>query len=324
MAWAKGPKSVEKGLRPASKQHGLARGAHQECPIGRQTVDAVSSLHSPCASVRVVPGKRTGLAAGRRSETPLNWLLGGVGGPCHCVVIMLTLTIARALGSRCLAGERADCARSSGGPGTYVTKPIRFCDMSAGTVENPLAPDANGFVRYRAFEGLNAAARQRLSRAAKSGELLPVRPGLYYRGVKTQYGMVPPRPIDVARAIWGERGIGPSGFSAAREWGLTSQIPTALHVATLWTVAEVKGIVQHSRKNQARHDLNWKEIALLELLRDMTVYVEAGWGSLAEKVLTAQQDGSVNLERIESALQTERRPTARRDFATLMGVMGGS
>jgi hypothetical protein len=136
--------------------------------------------------------------------------------------------------------------------------------------------------------------------------------------------MVPPHPIDVARAIWGKRGIGPSGFSAAREWGVTSQIPTALHVATLWTVAEVKGIIQHSRKNQARHDLNWKEIALLELLRDMTLYVETGWDSLAEKILTAQQDGSVDLERIESALQTERRPTARKDFATLMGVMGVS
>lgn len=84
--------------------------------------------------------------------------------------------------------------------------------------------------------GSSTAARKAASRAAQDGLLLPVRRGLYYRWRRTRYGVVAPRPDKVARAVLGTRGIGPAGYSAARAWGVTTQVPPRWHVATLRTV----------------------------------------------------------------------------------------
>lgn len=173
------------------------------------------------------------------------------------------------------------------------------------------------FVHVDRLPGSSTAARKAASRAVKDGLLLPVRRGLYYRGRRTRYGVTAPRADEVARAVLGTRGIGPAGYSAARTWGVTTQIPPVWHVATLRTVDPIAGVAQHDRRNLARADLNEKEIALLELLRSPEVYVEAGWGALVEKVRVALRAGEVSSDRLREAVPGEHNRAVRNNFARL-------
>lgn len=132
-----------------------------------------------------------------------------------------------------------------------------------------------------------------------------IRPGLYYRGAMTRYGMATPSIQEVVTAVLGREGVGPAGFSAARAWGVTTQVPATFHVATLKPVAAIAGVTQVSRRNLARMRLNQKEIALLELLRAPEVYVEGGWASLVAAVSDAQRAGLVNWENLLEVGTTE-------------------
>lgn len=174
------------------------------------------------------------------------------------------------------------------------------------------------FVHVNRLPGTATAARQAASRAARNGELLPVRRGLYYRGVKTRYGMTRPRAEEVAREVLGEEGSGPAGYSAAREWGVTTQVPSSFHIATLWTTDPIPGVTQHARRNKERAKLDAKEIALLELLRAADVYVEAGWGTLVERVRDALAKKEVREDALRAAVAGERNTVVRETFAKLM------
>ncbi len=105
--------------------------------------------------------------------------------------------------------------------------------------------------------------------------------------------MTHPRVDEVAWEVLGEIGSGPTGYSAAREWGVTTQIPALFHVATLWPTDPIVGVTQHSRRNRERATLTPKEIALLELLRAPDVCIEAGWGALVERVRDAFDQSKV-------------------------------
>lgn len=173
------------------------------------------------------------------------------------------------------------------------------------------------FVRVDRLPGSPAAARKAASRAVGEGLLLPVRRGLYYRGRRTRYGLTAPRADEVARAVLGTRGVGPAGYSAARAWGVTTQVPPVWHVATLRTVDPIDGVEQHERKNLARVDLNEKEIALLELLRAPEIYVEAGWGTLVRRVLAAARAGEIRGDLLRAAVPGEHNRAVRENFARL-------
>jgi hypothetical protein len=179
------------------------------------------------------------------------------------------------------------------------------------------ATPEKSFVRVDRLPGSSTAARKAASRAVKDGLLVPVRRGLYYRGRRTRYGVATPRADEIARAVLGVRGIGPAGYSAARAWGVTTQVPPVWHVATLRTVDPIDGVAQHERKNLARADLNEKEIALLELLRSPEVYVEAGWGALTAKVRAAVRAGEIRTDRLREAVPGEYNRAVRDNFARL-------
>lgn len=200
-----------------------------------------------------------------------------------------------------------------------VTFPVNFCDMSGISPTTAIrnAP-ARSFVHVNRLPGTATAARQAASRAARNGELIPIRRGLYYRGAKTRYGMTRPRIEDVAREVLGAAGSGPAGYSAAREWGVTTQVPSSFHVAALWTADPIEGVTQHSRSNRERVSLNVKEIALLELLRAPDVYVEAGWDTLVHKVRDAFASGEVAEDRLRVAAAGERNVTVRENFDKLL------
>ena len=201
-----------------------------------------------------------------------------------------------------------------------VTFPVNFRDMSmmspAAAIRS--APERS-FVHVNRLPGAASAARQAASRAARNGDLLPVRRGLYYRGAKTRYGMTRPRVEEVAREVLGEVGSGPAGYSAAREWGVTTQVPSSFHVATLWPTDPIPGVTQ---RNKERVRLNAKEIALLELLRAPDVYVEAGWGALVERVRDALAKKEVREDALRAAVAGERNIAVREGFAKLTADLG--
>lgn len=174
------------------------------------------------------------------------------------------------------------------------------------------------FIHVDELPGSAVAARQAASRAARHGELLRVRRGLYYRGAKTRYGLTPPRVEEVAREIFGDTGTGPTEHSAARAWGVTTQLPSSFHVATLWKVDPIEGVVQHSRRNKERARLSTKEIALLELMRAPEVYVESGWNTLVDKVHEAFAADEIHKDALLSAVKGERNSTVRTNFAKLL------
>lgn len=179
------------------------------------------------------------------------------------------------------------------------------------------ATPEKGFVRVANLPGTPAAARKAASRAARDGDLVPVRKGLYYRGRRTRYGMTRPRVEEVAREVLGTRGVGPAGYSAARAWGVTTQIPAVLEMSTLRTVDAVDGVTQALRRNLARVDLNEKEIALLELLRAPDVFVEAGWETLTGLVREALHAGEVREGALRAAVPGERHVAVRTNFERL-------
>lgn len=172
-------------------------------------------------------------------------------------------------------------------------------------------------IRLSDLPGSHTAARQAATRAVKAGLAVRAKPGVYIRVAQTEFGVVSPSPHDVAKAVFGSEGVGPACFSAAREWGVTTQIPTHLHIATLWPVAPIRGIVQHARKNRARLELNWREIALIELLRSPELYLESSWRTLAEKVERAVRGGEVSLPKIEHVALHERKPQLLRSLTRL-------
>ncbi len=173
------------------------------------------------------------------------------------------------------------------------------------------------FVRLEALPGADPARRKAVSRAVSAGDLINVRHGLYYRGAKTRYGMTGPSTVEVALEVLGRRGIGPAGFSAAREWSLTTQVPPALHIAVLKPAKDLPGITLSVRSNLDRVDLRYKEIALVELLRGPEIYVEAGWRSLVEAVAGAVAAREVRIGKVLAVAASERDVATRANAARL-------
>lgn len=173
------------------------------------------------------------------------------------------------------------------------------------------------FVRLKALPGTDAARRKAVSRAVEEGDLIKVRHGLYYRGAKTRYGMTGPSTVEVALEALGWKGVGPAGFSAAREWSLTTQVPPALHMAALKPAKDLPGIMLTVRSNLDRVGLKYKEIALLELLRDPEVYVEHGWAALVGAVAAASAAREVRIGKVLSVASSERDLATRTNAARL-------
>lgn len=177
---------------------------------------------------------------------------------------------------------------------------------------------ARSFVHASQLPGTPTAARQAASRAARSGDLIQIRRGLYYRGVNTRFGMTKPTVEEIAKEVLGTKGIGPAGYSAAREWGVSTQIPACFQVATLWTADPIAGITQHARRNKERLSLNFKEIALIELMRAPEVFVEAGWGVLVSKVRDSLALGEIVEKRLRVGVAGERGVAVRANFERLL------
>lgn len=183
------------------------------------------------------------------------------------------------------------------------------------------AVPARSFVRADSLPGSATTVRKALSRAAKDGVVVRVRPGVYYKGVATKYGMTTPSESETLKAVVGERGVGPAGYSAARSWGVTTQVPAVRELATLGSRRKLENVKLIARSNLSRVDLNELEIALLELLRDPERLVESGWSTLLEHVEAATAAGSIRPGLLRGAVPGESSRAVRHNFAKLEPVL---
>lgn len=180
------------------------------------------------------------------------------------------------------------------------------------------------FVRVDDLPGSRAAASCAVSRAHKAGDLIPVVKGLYFKGAKSRYGMTRPTAEQIAVQVLGPVGAGPVGVSAARTFGLTTQIPAEPAFSIAGPVPTVHGLKVSKRNNMRRRDLRWKEVALLELLRgDWEQTVDNGWNALVAAADDAVRSGGVRLEHVGDAVDGERSPAARMHFSHLVDDLRG-
>jgi hypothetical protein len=176
------------------------------------------------------------------------------------------------------------------------------------------------FVHVDHLPGSSAARSSAVSRAHKAGDLLPIRKGLYFKGVKTRYGMTRPSPEDIATEVLGTTGVGPTGFTAARALGLTTQVPSRPTLTVAGPVpTSVPGVRVSKRNNMLRRKLRYTEIALLELLRgDWEATVDGGWPTLVSAYDAAVQARKIRPALVADAIKSERSPAARRNFVMLV------
>ncbi|WP_142277530.1 hypothetical protein [Mycobacterium timonense] len=183
---------------------------------------------------------------------------------------------------------------------------------------------AVSFVLVDDLPGSRAAASCAVSRAHKAGDLVPVLKGLYFKGAKSRYGMSRPTAEQIAVQVLGPVGAGPAGVSAARTFGLTTQVPAEPTFSVAGPVPTVHGVKVSKRNNMRRRDLKWTEVALLELLRgDWEYTVDDGWDALVDAADQAVRDGRVRLQSVGDAVDGERSPAARKHFSHLIEDLRG-
>lgn len=185
-----------------------------------------------------------------------------------------------------------------------------------------------GFVHTNRLPGTAAAASSAVKRAHQRGDLVRIRKGLYFKGAKTRYGMTEPAAESVAAEILGGPGTGPTGFSAARAFGLTTQVPakpTMVVTITGAVPASVPGIKVSRRNNVKRLTLTALEIATVELLRgDWETTVDEGWTALVAAVGKAIAVGRLRWRMITAAAVGERSPALRHNLMRMSADLQAS
>jgi hypothetical protein len=157
------------------------------------------------------------------------------------------------------------------------------------------------------------AVEHALSRLAASGApIVRARKGLYFRGAKSRFGKIRPRPIDVALEVTRDGGAGPAGWSALRALGLTTQLPSMDEVAVVGAPPTgIDGIRFHVRRNASRLDLTFHEIAALEAIRAWPTHGDRDLGELDKAVRALVVDGRIRPGRLAKA--AIREPVRVRD-----------
>lgn len=173
------------------------------------------------------------------------------------------------------------------------------------------------FIRSSDISGSRSGIDTALSRLHADGELLRVRNGLYWKGVKSRFGSGRPDRASAAIAAAGGVGAGPTGWSATNLLGLSTQVPAEPEVAVAGPIPTFPGVRFHKRNNLARRDLNVMEIALLEALRLYPNYSEVSLSELKDRVHTLVADGKIRMDKLADAARTERSPRLRHNLALL-------
>ena len=177
---------------------------------------------------------------------------------------------------------------------------------------------------FRPSELGGNTAEQTLSRLARDpeSELVRATKGLYFKsGVPDPFfGKRKPAPIEIAKRVAAGRGVGPAGAFAAAYLGLTTQVAPRPALTVVGTPpAGVDGVDWQVRKNPARAQLNFAEVAVMEVLTLFPYGSEVEWDEVVDRVVELRNRKKVNLRQIQKAVAAERRkPALRRNFDRLL------
>ncbi len=144
--------------------------------------------------------------------------------------------------------------------------------------------------------------------------LVRVRRGLYWRSSGSKFGKDRPSPADIVIAVVGDRGgIGPSGWSASRDLGLTSQRPAIEEFATIGPPPTgIKGVRFRRRSNPKRANLRYYEIAALEVVGAWPAYVDGDWTDVVHAIKKRISDREIRPSVLLDAARFEPNLTAKR------------
>lgn len=164
--------------------------------------------------------------------------------------------------------------------------------------------DRRSFLRARDLPGSRPAVDSALSRLAADGELVRVQKGLYYR--PPPRGRRRPLPLEAGLEIGGP-GSGPAGISAARTFGLTTQVPGVEAVAVPGRAPADRAKVRFVSRSFTRRelDLNPYEVGLLEVLRDFDRISEEPFDQLVNIVERAVNANRIRVDRVRVAVADE-------------------
>ena len=169
------------------------------------------------------------------------------------------------------------------------------------------------------FDGPRGPVETALSRLNDHGDLLRVRKGLYFKGVRSRFGSGRPRVEDVVYKVCGTKGVGPTRWTASRTLGLSTQLPARHEFAVVGTPpTNFPDVRFHSRKNLARIDLNPLEIAVLETLRAWPTYSEASWEDVVKRVGELWDEEAIRPARLSKVAAREPSPRLRERMSALL------
>lgn len=171
--------------------------------------------------------------------------------------------------------------------------------------------------------GSPRAVESALSRLTAEGELVRVRRGTYWKPPPARFGRrARPAPLEAALHVAG-KGSGPAGVSAARVFGLTTQVPAVERVGVAGRAPESMPGVRFSSRPYSRreHNLNAYEVALLEVLRLFDLVSERPWSDFVTVVGEAVEQGRIRPDRVAEAVGDEHDRAARRRWQDLADTL---
>ncbi|MEX1195303.1 MAG: hypothetical protein WED85_09615 [Dehalococcoidia bacterium] len=162
------------------------------------------------------------------------------------------------------------------------------------------------------------ATEQLLSRLAResAGPVVRAAKGLYFKSGPPDpfFGKRRPSPLQTACQVARGRGVGPAGAAAAAYLGLTTQVAPRPSLTVVGAPPTgVGGVDWQVRNNPVRAQLNFVEVAVIELLSLYPYGVEAEWDEVVARVAELRARRTINLERISEAVDAERRKPALRE-----------
>ena len=184
------------------------------------------------------------------------------------------------------------------------------------------APEGTWF-RPSELGGGNSV-EQLLSRLARDPQAPIVRAakGLYFKCGKPDqfFGKRAPSPVEIAVQVARGQGVGPAGPAAAAFLGLTTQVAPRPALTVVGTPpAGVDGVRWEVRKNPLRAQLNYAEVAVVEMLSLFPYGTEADWDEVVRRIEALQAKRTIDLDRISKVVANERRkPQLRRNFDRLV------
>jgi hypothetical protein len=197
----------------------------------------------------------------------------------------------------------------------------------ASKVRNRILTSGDRFWSPADFDGSPAAVAQTLSRMVRAGEIRRMRRGLYWHGAQTRLGMAPPPSSLFANEMIDGPGIGPAGWSAALELGLSTQVPRrdtfAIPVRSPRVPGSIRLVSRAASYKRRDENLRPGEVALLEVLREWNALVEISDDDALRKIANFIATGALRPEKLARAADTEP-SRVRERLRWLFGELGRS